>query len=214
MTSHPDRTHTMEDLVRATGFSARQIRYYITRKLVPGAGERGPNVTYGPETLERLELVKRLKDVRVQPTGRPLTLEEIRVSIESLGDDGAAQMALGTELTVIDTDEVRLESPALMVSETPLDWCDSLRRPRLMPDPEPQDLADLGPLLRDLESTLSDVLTDEPRNDRPAPAAAEEWRRVRIPDIEIQVRIPADAERRQRLERIRRVLERLLERGR
>lgn len=211
MTSHPDRTHTMEDLVRATGFSARQIRYYITRKLVPGAGERGPNVMYGPETLERLELVRRLKEVRVQPTGRPLTLEEIRVSIESLGDEGATQMSLGTELRVIDTDEVRLESPAMMFSE----HVEASRGSTFFKlSPQTHDLADLGPLLRDLESLLSGITTDEPRNDRPAPAAAEEWRRVRIPDIEIQVRIPADTERRQRLERIRRVLERLLERGR
>ena len=222
MTS-PTRTYTMEDLTRVTGFTARQIRYYITRKLVPGAGERGPYVTYGQDTLDRLKLVKRLKAVEVQPTGRPLTLNEIRASIDSLGNEGAAQLVDGgTELAIIDTEtgfianathEIRgshwmhkmvMKSDAIMLQ-------DSVSRTIFSPSP---DLGELGPLLRNLESTLSDMLHDpEPQNARLS-ADAEQWRRIRIPDIEIQVRVPDDASRRRRLERIRTILNQLLEQGR
>ena len=222
MTS-PTRTYTMEDLTSATGFTARQIRYYITRKLVPGAGERGPNVTYGQETLDRLELVKRLKSVAVQPTGRSLTLDEIRASIDSLGNEGAAQLVDGgTELAIIDTDtgfiantppeirgsrwmhEMVKKSDAMMLKY-------SVSRPIVNPSP---DLGELGTLLRNLESTLSDMLHDpQPQNARPS-TDAEQWRRIRIPDIEIQVRVPDDASRRRRLERIRTILNQLLEQGR
>ncbi len=36
-----DHTYTMEDLTRLTGFTARQIRYYITRKLAPAPASAG-----------------------------------------------------------------------------------------------------------------------------------------------------------------------------
>ena len=60
--------HSLEDLADRTGFTPRQIRYYITRGLAPGAGTRGPNVRYGDETLRRLLLVARLKTLEIQPT--------------------------------------------------------------------------------------------------------------------------------------------------
>ena len=81
--------HTLDDLARATGFSKRQIRFYITKKLVPGAGDsRGPNATYGEETLRRLQLIGVLKDLKIEPTGRTMTLDEIGHSLDTLSADG------------------------------------------------------------------------------------------------------------------------------
>jgi len=223
-----DRTYTMEDLTRATGFKARQIRYYITRKLVPGAGERGPNVTYGQETLDRLLLVKRLKEMTVQPTGRSLTLDEIGSTIASLGDEGTRQLvADGIEMSIIDTEDsedwdscLSLEQPRISREIFPRQDMERVRfhgveEPILQYDSPPEDLGELGPLLRSLHETLADLLdrTDETQNPPPR-AGAEAWRRVRTPDIEIQVRVPDDESRRERLERIRGILIRLLDQGR
>lgn len=220
--------YTMDDLTRLTGFKPRQIRYYITLKLAPGAGERGPNVTYGPETLDRLLLVKRLKEMQVQPTGRTLTLEEIRSTIESLGDEATRRMvADGMVMSIIDTEEEPEEAvpmvrePADLVGG-PSSFCfdDHIMFEQEMPPaaaaaPAAVELGDLGPLLRNLSDTLSDVLTEteNTQNTRPQPAA-EEWRRVRTPDLEIQVRVPDDTSRRARLERIHAILLRLLDQGR
>lgn len=75
--------HNLDDLVRASGFSKRQIRFYITRKLIPGAGDnRGPNAVYPDETLARLLRIAELKQRRLPPTGRRLTLEEIRHELD------------------------------------------------------------------------------------------------------------------------------------
>lgn len=207
-------TYTLDDLAQATGFPPRQIRYYITRKLVPGAGERGPEARYGQETLDRLRLIIRLKEVRVQPTGRALTLDEIRETLDSLGEDGATMvLEHGVEMTLIDTEARREPEPELMMA----------RRMRSEPDASfiqcessslyslaPQTLGDLGPLLRSLRSTLADALASDHPQDSPAPAAAERWLRTRIPDLEIQVRAPDGRARRERLERILRDLDRLL----
>ena len=63
----------MDDLVDRTGFSKRQIRYYITEKLVPGAGnQRGPNAVYGEVTLQRLEMIKILKVQTINHKQRPV----------------------------------------------------------------------------------------------------------------------------------------------
>ena len=66
-----DKQYTLDDLVGRTGFSKRQIRYYITEKLVPGAGnQRGPYAVYGEETLQRLEKITILKGrQRARPGG-------------------------------------------------------------------------------------------------------------------------------------------------
>lgn len=207
-------TYSLDDLTAATGFTPRQIRYYITRKLAPGAGERGPEARYGQETLDRLRLIVRLKEVRVQPTGRALTLDEIRETLDSLGEDGATMvLEHGVEMTLIDTEARREPEPELMMAR------------RMRPEPDasfiqcespslyslaPQTLGDLGPLLRSLRSTLADALAAADPQDSPAPAAAERWLRARIPDIEIQVRAPDERARRERLERVLRDLQRLL----
>ncbi|HPF36221.1 MAG TPA: helix-turn-helix domain-containing protein [Candidatus Krumholzibacteria bacterium] len=204
-------TYSLDDLAAATGFTPRQIRYYITRKLAPGAGERGPEARYGQETLDRLRLIVRLKEVRVQPTGRALTLDEIRETLDSLGGDGA-EMVLehGVAMTLIDTDARRPEPDMFLVNE--------LRQPYLTDlfgeiatssSRQSHGLGHLGPLLRSLRGVLVQALAHDDPQDSPA-SAAEPWLRARIPDIEIQVRVPDGRARGERLERILGDLDRLL----
>ena len=79
-----NKEYTLDDLVRRTGFSKRQIRYYITEKLVPGAGDqRGPYAMYGEETLQRLQMIAVLKERPTGPTGRTMTLAEIRHDLDN-----------------------------------------------------------------------------------------------------------------------------------
>lgn len=74
---------TLDELVGLSPFSKRQIRYYITMGLVPGAGEnRGPYAVYPREALVRLQRIAELKRRRVPPTGRRLTLKEIQHELD------------------------------------------------------------------------------------------------------------------------------------
>jgi DNA-binding transcriptional MerR regulator len=99
------REYTLDDLVRLTGFSKRQIRFYITKRLAPGAGDRGPNAAYDEETLRRLRLIAQLKDKRIEPTGRAMTLDEIGHALNALDDDSIDALVAGrTELTIVDTE--------------------------------------------------------------------------------------------------------------
>ena len=77
------KQYTLDELVDRTGFSKRQIRYYITEKLVPGAGDqRGPNAVYGEDTLRRLESIAVYKDMPVGPTHRAMTLAEYQAEYD------------------------------------------------------------------------------------------------------------------------------------
>lgn len=84
----------LDDLVRATGFSKRQIRFYITKKLVPAAENRGPNAVYPQETLPRLLRIAELKRQRIGPARRRFSLEEIRHKLDS-GPDPVAYSVPG-----------------------------------------------------------------------------------------------------------------------
>ena len=76
-------------------------------------------MAYGQETLDRLELVKRLKEMKVQPTGRSLTLDEIGSTIDSLGDAGTRRMvADGMEMSIIDTEGKEEESSRGLVCDS------------------------------------------------------------------------------------------------
>lgn len=87
----PSEPLILDDLVRATGLTKRQIRYYITRGLVPGSGtSKGPYAAYPPETLERLLRIVDLKARPVGPTARRLTLEEIKYELGPIGAQPAA----------------------------------------------------------------------------------------------------------------------------
>jgi DNA-binding transcriptional MerR regulator len=235
--------HTLTDLITATGFTRRQIRFYITQGLVPGANERGPNATYGDESLRRLQLISKLKTMEVGPAGRSLTLEEIGSVLDTLGEDGAENLvACGAQLTILDTDEGQA---------TPLgsaaDYMNSIRRseiPLSLPKPEflasdhcvreetgyalfdhvtsaksqiggglrskPDHvhLGPLTPLLRQLHRVLADLTSDSQIQES---GRDESWRRIRTPDIEIQVRVPDSERRRARLEEVARALSRLLD---
>jgi DNA-binding transcriptional MerR regulator len=60
----------LEDLARAADVSARTVRYYVQRGLLPAPEFRGKDTAYGPEHLSRLRAIKRLQQER-------LPLEEI-----------------------------------------------------------------------------------------------------------------------------------------
>ncbi len=166
-----ETTNTLDELVARTGFSKRQIRYYITRKLVPGAGtHRGPHAVYGAETLRRLLAIAALKDQPVGPTGRRMTLAEIRYELEQ--DRGPLEPA--TRGLVLKCAKFVCASPE------PEDFG--------LAEPDDDERSRLRDLLWRLHSLLSTVGLDT-RGDCSA-GNGENWRRLTSPEVEIQVRVP------------------------
>lgn len=216
--------HTLDDLARATGFSKRQIRFYITKRLVPGAGDsRGPNATYGEETLRRLRLIGVLKDLRIEPTGRTMTLDEIGHSLDTLSAAGIEALLAGrAELAIRDTEtnEV-LGSPRFepMPSRAMIrEWRTFDREPsealsfcHILPpiEEEPDPTTDIADLLHQLRDQLAELGSDT----RFTQAGGHSlWRRLGTPEVEFHVRQPDTPADRARLQTMARALDRLLTR--
>jgi DNA-binding transcriptional MerR regulator len=219
----------MHDLVQRTGFTERRIRFYIVQGLVPGAERKGPDATYDQATLDRLLLIRELKDKKVAPTNRKLRLDEIRETLTALGEEGARYFADNPQaLTIVDT-EPRRPPRFARTTEADLrdDWLGRVGRPTVSDTmklcvrsaeglawrshaaspPPPIDLGDLGALLRRvlnaLESLSSSVAVK-------GDAAATSWRRLAVDDLEFQVREPADLDASRRLGRYAAALRTLL----
>jgi DNA-binding transcriptional MerR regulator len=82
-----ERTYKLDELARATGMSARTVRYYVQRGLLPAAAFRGKDTAYGHEHLVRLRAIRRLQEaffpldaIAAELEGRPL------VEIERIAD--------------------------------------------------------------------------------------------------------------------------------
>ncbi len=224
-----DKQYTLDDLVDRTGFSKRQIRYYITEKLVPGAGnQRGPYAVYGEETLQRLEMIKVLKAQPMGPTGRAMTLAEIRHALDNQPQsDFSAKVKESSDF----------QPPASIVCQDNHDFSASSYLAKLVdkessqPEPEispqmmsmsydikgisasadvPVELPPLEDLLQSMHSLLTELGSDTRFDNQDGERNS--WRRITSPDVEIQVRTPDNMEARVRLNRMAVQLGRLLAR--
>jgi DNA-binding transcriptional MerR regulator len=223
------KEYTLDDLVNHTGFSKRQIRYYITEKLVPGAGnQRGPNAVYGEETLRRLEMIKVLKAQKMGPIGRTMTLAEIRHSLDNEPQSSGLVKApespnFNHRASIVCQDnhdysassyldELAGEEPSFREPEwdsPKASMSHDIRQISAFSD-VPVESSPLDETLQSLRSLLielgSDTRFDKQDGERNS------WRRITSPDVEIQVRTPDNLEARGRLNRMAAQLGRLLAR--
>jgi DNA-binding transcriptional MerR regulator len=70
---------TLDELTERTGVTARNVRFYASRGLVPAPLRRGRSGYYGPEHVARLELVRELQ-------GHGFTLSAIERYVERIPD--------------------------------------------------------------------------------------------------------------------------------
>ena len=62
------RTYSIDELVDLTGFSQRNIAYYIQQGLLPKVGRRGRKTRYPQLFVDRLRFIQRVRDL--QDAGR------------------------------------------------------------------------------------------------------------------------------------------------
>ena len=71
---------TLEDLATHSGLPLRTLRYYIQEGILQGPDSRGKYARYSQEHLDRIELIQRLKNLR-------LPLQEIAQIIDNMTPD-------------------------------------------------------------------------------------------------------------------------------
>ena len=77
---------TLNELADASGVEPRTIRSYVEKGLIPGPDSLGRAARYPRESLDRLKVLQLLRDAN-----RTLTLDQIRMLLQSIGPSGARQ---------------------------------------------------------------------------------------------------------------------------
>ena len=176
------KRYLIGDLADLAGVTVRTIRYYTEKGLLPEPDRSNKYAYYTSAHLERLELIRKLKELR-------LPLWEIEDVINS-GDSENLQKLLdqaneSPRLNVI-TD--RFETPISKPGDSALEYISSL--------------VDAKQIIN--ENRISSAPRSPARSQSPSqPAPASQWTRVEIsPDIEIHFRQPLKPEQQKRLDQL------------
>lgn len=207
-------SYTLQELAEASGVEARTIRSYIERDLLPGPSSLGRSASYGRDHLDRLVVIRKLRDAR-----RDLTLDKIRALLAQLTPDQIAAIASGSS---------SIES--LLASEAPqltsaLDYLKGLAT--LAPKPEsaprapgataasPAAAPAASPRTRTpLEELLAQLEKLTARQNVARESRGATWHRISItPDLELSVRGELDADQLAALHRVGDHLRHLLTKG-
>jgi DNA-binding transcriptional MerR regulator len=109
---------TIDDLAREAGMTARNVRAYRQRGLIPEPELRGRKGFYGPEHLTRLRLIRDLKE-------RGFSLESIRHLIERAPDESLGDALEFTQALIAPPAEA--EEPQIVSAQVFVDrWGDQL----------------------------------------------------------------------------------------
>jgi len=76
---------TLDDLAAKSQMPIRTLRYYIQEGLLPGPDTRGKFASYSRQHLERIQMIKRLKD-------KYLPLQQIKQLLDNMSEEDIHQM--------------------------------------------------------------------------------------------------------------------------
>lgn len=140
MTEEVEQDLKLDELAALAGVSARTVRYYVQRGLLPAPVFRGRDTSYGREHLVRLKAIRRLQE-------RHLPLDEIQAVLDS---KSVEQLELLAESTV-----EMAPSLAIVPSAPDLEFSESAwRRISLAPGLELHVSDDASEEIRALAKTL------------------------------------------------------------
>jgi DNA-binding transcriptional MerR regulator len=191
--------YSINELAKKAQVSVRTIRFYVNEGLLPSPETRGRYAVYTDEYLDRLELIRRLKDSflplkEIRATLSSLSWEEVKTSLADLRQlDAVTQGAVKAEnqkesaKRVGEARSSAVEYIAELLSSTPV------KRP-LPPQPAIQVTPERQP----------GKLETEP----------ESWQRIQLgPGLELHIRRPTPAEDQYKIEEIIRITRKLFSSG-
>lgn len=187
---------TLEDLATRSNLTLRTLRFYIQEGILPGPDTHGKNARYSHEHLDRLELIQRLKDLR-------LPLQEIKQILDNSTPEEISKVRQYQDLLQLTTRRPRSNrSNKVAAAGTPSDALDYIRslelgrqNVRVLMEskvefansmPSPKELSDQKYLLADQTSP-----------------GEETWTRIALADgIELNIRTPIGKAERQKITKL------------
>lgn len=187
---------TLEDLATHSGLPLRTLRYYIQEGILQGPDTRGKYASYSQQHLDRLELIQRLKKLR-------LPLQEIRHLLENMSPEEVSTVRQYQDILKLQlTQPIRLDRSEFSSSQlksSALEYIRSLEQGR----------ENLKALTSNIDNSVSappaaaTPVRNQHKFDFQSNAGQENWTRIVLRDgIELNVRTPMGADEKARIARL------------
>jgi DNA-binding transcriptional MerR regulator len=188
---------TLEDLGTMSGLTLRTLRYYIQEGILQGPDTHGKFSRYSQQHLDRLELIQRLKSLR-------LPLQEIRHLLENMTPEELSQVKQYQDVLKFTLQDSFLENSAPESNKegaSALEYIQNLERGREsvrsisnpMPAPRPSPQAPSPSLFKDAASGKQ----------QSTPRTQETWSRTILHDgIELNIRHPNNAVEQKKIQQL------------
>ena len=92
-----NRTFTIDEIEKHTGFDRRTIAYYVQKGLLPRVGRRGPKTRYSRIFFDRLQFIRMIRDLQDQGAMGSMTLSDFRDLFQSVPEEMIAKVIAGQE---------------------------------------------------------------------------------------------------------------------
>jgi len=188
--------YQINELAKKAGVSVRTIRFYIDEGLLPPPPTQGRYASYSDEYLERLELIRLLKE-------RFLPLKEIRVRLEGLSQADVRSAVVQEREAAVE--QKSLPAAAAPQSETgktdsnALDYVNRLLKNRPSSS-SPRAVQMSQPAL--IQASRQNNLF-ESNTISSYPGGEEVWERIRLaPGVELHIQKPLETGMQQKLQRL------------
>jgi DNA-binding transcriptional MerR regulator len=169
--------YQINELAKKAGVSVRTIRFYIGEGLLPSLPSQGRYAVYSEDHLERLELIRLLKD-------KFLPLKEIRIRLSGISQEDVRAAIAHEKRTAAQTIDQHGTGRSVQEATgraTALDYVNQL-----------------------LQSQPGGALpAQSPKRSEPPPAKEDLWERVRLaPGVELHIKQPVEPSTRHRLDQL------------
>jgi len=187
---------TLEDLATRSNLTLRTLRFYIQEGILPGPDTRGKNARYSREHLDRLELIQRLKDLR-------LPLQEIKQILDNMTPEEISKVRQYQDLlqlTARRPKSIKINNiPSASKRSDALDYIHSLELGR-------QNVKEMMESKVEFSNSMPQPMQLPDQKSMPDERirpGEETWTRITLADgIELNIRTPRGKEERQKITRL------------
>jgi DNA-binding transcriptional MerR regulator len=189
---------TLEDLAQHSGLPLRTLRFYIQEGILQGPDTHGKFSRYSQQHLDRLEVIQRLKNLR-------LPLQEIRHLLNNMTEEESSQLRQFQDVINQDIFKIKtIQSKKPAISDqgsSALEYIHDLERGRKNIRSAFDDSFNGPPLVnhsRSVPSSKGMIFSqDQPIDDQ------ETWRRIVLDEgIELNIREPGNIDEEQKVRKL------------
>ena len=190
-----DTDYPINELAKKAEVSVRTIRFYIDEGLLPPPPVQGRYAVYSDAYLERLELIRLLKE-------RFLPLKEIRARLSGLSEEDV-QAAIAQEQEAAVEQESRPggegQNEGGKTDSSALDYVSRLLKSQPVSRPQAVQMSPPAPMQASSPPPLREV-----RSPAPVYMGSEEvWERIRLaPGVELHIQKPVDRGMQEKLQKL------------